>query len=98
MTYPQDYMHSIITISSVLIAVAGILIAIRVNRDTLRNAISQLLLFSIFPGIGALVFAQWWFAIPVDGRAIVSILFLSLQLILVMVPLFLLVYSSSRKQ
>ena len=95
MEHAQNYVNSLITVPSVFIAIAGILIVLRVRQAKLRSAIAQLLLYSIFPGIGAIIFAQWWFAVPTDGKVIVAILFSSLQLILVMVSLFLLVYSSS---
>ncbi len=96
MEYAQNYVNSLITVPSVLIAIAGILIVLRVRQAKLRSTISQLLLYSIFPGIGAIVIAQWWFAVPMNEKVIVAILFSSLQLILVMVALFLLVYSSEK--
>lgn len=95
MEYAQNYVNSLITVPSTLIAIAGILIVLRVRQTNLRNAISQLLLYSILPGIGAIIFAQWWFAEPKDGTVMAAILFSVVQLIVVMVSLFLLVYSSS---
>ena len=98
MEHAQNYVNSFITVPSVLIAIAGILIVLRVNQATLRSTISQLLLYSIFPGIGAIIFAQWWFAVPTDGKVMVAILFSALQLILVMVSLFMLVYATSKSE
>jgi membrane protein CcdC involved in cytochrome C biogenesis len=96
MEYAQEYVNSLITIPSTLIAVAGILIVLRVKQANIRSAISQLLLGSIFPGIGALAFAQWWFAVPTDEKLITAISFSVLQLIVVLVALFLLVYYSEK--
>ena len=95
MQYAPEYHTALIAISSVFMAIAGIIVAILVSRGTTNerlNRLSTLLeLVSILPGTLCMIYALSWFSSASGDDTLVAQVALIVQFLLMYAPLWALI-------
>ena len=91
MQYALEFHTALITVSSVFMAIAGIMVAIALSRENTDRKLSRLfiglVLGSLIPGILSMVFALTWFSTPADSKTIMAVILLLVQFLVMYLPL-----------
>jgi len=101
MEYPAEFHTGLITVSSIFMAIGGIIAAVVASREDIARQLGRhsirLVLASILFGVPCVVFALVWFAAPSEGPTTMAIIFLVFQSVFMFAPLWRLINSLTKR-